>query len=61
LGNHLEELKGDLAGFHSVRINDQWTNFDGLPPDLPMLGLRIITRSIYDPDEKKAHDPQVRS
>jgi proteic killer suppression protein len=23
-GNHLEALKGKLAGFHSIRINDQW-------------------------------------
>jgi len=23
-GNRLESLKGDLAGFHSIRINDQW-------------------------------------
>ena len=23
-GNHLEELKGDRAGQHSVRINRQW-------------------------------------
>jgi len=23
-GNHLEELKGDLKGFHSIRVNDQW-------------------------------------
>jgi proteic killer suppression protein len=23
-GNRLEALKGDLKGFHSVRINDQW-------------------------------------
>ena len=23
-GNHLEALKGNLAGFHSIRINDQW-------------------------------------
>ncbi|MBY0472126.1 type II toxin-antitoxin system RelE/ParE family toxin [bacterium] len=23
-GNHLEALKGDLAGLHSIRINDQW-------------------------------------
>jgi proteic killer suppression protein len=22
--NRLEQLKGDLAGFHSVRVNDQW-------------------------------------
>jgi len=22
--NRLEALKGDLAGYHSVRINDQW-------------------------------------
>ncbi len=23
-GNHLEELRGDLKGFHSIRVNDQW-------------------------------------
>jgi len=23
-GNHLEELKGDRAGQHSVRVNQQW-------------------------------------
>ena len=23
-GNHLEALKGDLAGFHSIRINIRW-------------------------------------
>jgi len=23
-GNRLEALKGDLSGFHSIRINDQW-------------------------------------
>jgi len=23
-GNRLEQLKGDLKGFHSIRINDQW-------------------------------------
>jgi proteic killer suppression protein len=23
-GNRLEPLKGDLAGFHSIRINSQW-------------------------------------
>lgn len=23
-GNRLEELKGNLAGRHSIRINDQW-------------------------------------
>lgn len=23
-GNRLEALKGDLFGFHSIRINDQW-------------------------------------
>ena len=22
--NRLESLKGDMAGFHSIRINDQW-------------------------------------
>lgn len=23
-GNRLEELKGDLKGVHSIRVNDQW-------------------------------------
>ena len=23
-GNRLERLRGDLAGFHSIRVNDQW-------------------------------------
>ena len=23
-GNRLEALRGDLRGFHSIRINDQW-------------------------------------
>jgi proteic killer suppression protein len=23
-GNRLEVLKGDMAGFHSIRVNDQW-------------------------------------
>jgi proteic killer suppression protein len=23
-GNHLEALKGDRQGWHSVRVNDQW-------------------------------------
>lgn len=23
-GNRLEALKGTLAGFHSIRVNDQW-------------------------------------
>jgi proteic killer suppression protein len=23
-GNRLETLKGDLRGYHSIRINDQW-------------------------------------
>ena len=23
-GNRLEALRGDLAGFHGVRVNDQW-------------------------------------
>lgn len=23
-GNRLEALKGDLKGFHAIRINDQW-------------------------------------
>ncbi|MFO1489503.1 MAG: type II toxin-antitoxin system RelE/ParE family toxin [Kiritimatiellia bacterium] len=23
-GNHLEALRGSRAGFHSIRVNDQW-------------------------------------
>jgi len=23
-GNRLERLRGDLAGHHSIRVNDQW-------------------------------------
>ena len=23
-GNRLEPLKGDMKGYHSIRINDQW-------------------------------------
>jgi proteic killer suppression protein len=23
-GNRLEALRGDLAAFHSIRVNDQW-------------------------------------
>lgn len=23
-GNRLEPLKGDLKGFHSIRVNEQW-------------------------------------
>ena len=23
-GNRLEALRGDLDGFHSIRVNDQW-------------------------------------
>jgi len=23
-GNRLEALRGDLAGFHSIRVNEQW-------------------------------------
>lgn len=23
-GNHLEALQGNLGGYHSIRINDQW-------------------------------------
>ena len=23
-GNRLEALRGDVAGFHSIRVNDQW-------------------------------------
>ncbi len=23
-GNHFEKLRGNLPGFHSIRVNDQW-------------------------------------
>jgi proteic killer suppression protein len=36
--NHLERLRGDLRGFHSIRINDQWRVIfrwrDGEPHDV---------------------------
>jgi proteic killer suppression protein len=49
--NHLEELKGDRAGQHSVRINGQWRIcFSGLPPAPPMLSSSIIIkRKHYEP------------
>jgi proteic killer suppression protein len=40
-GNRLEPLKGDLAGKHSIRINDQWRIVfkwtDGGPEDLEII------------------------
>ena len=34
-GNRLEALKGDLAGFHSIRVNDQWRIVFEWRPDGP--------------------------
>jgi proteic killer suppression protein len=43
-GNHLEELKGDRAGQHSVRINGQWRVFfvwtPNGPADIEIAGYR---------------------
>ena len=43
-GDRLEELKGDLAGFHSIRINDQWRIVfhwtDSGPADVDILDYR---------------------
>ena len=40
-GNRLEALKGDLAGKHSIRINDQWRVVfrwtDGGPEDVEIV------------------------
>ena len=40
-GNRLEALKGDLKGFHSIRINDQWRVVfkwtEGGPSDVKVL------------------------
>jgi toxin HigB-1 len=40
-GNRLEALKGDLRGFHSIRINDQWRVVfkweDGGPAEVKIL------------------------
>jgi proteic killer suppression protein len=40
-GNRLESLKGDLAGFHSIRINDQFRIIfrfkDGLAIDVQVV------------------------
>jgi toxin HigB-1 len=41
--NRLEKLKGDLGGFHSIRINDQWRIiFDGSMASLMRSGLLTI-------------------
>lgn len=32
-GNELEALKGDLLGFHSIRVNDQWRVIFKWPSD----------------------------
>ena len=34
-GNRLEALRGDLKGFHSVRVNDQWRVVFRWTPDGP--------------------------
>jgi toxin HigB-1 len=34
-GNRLEALRGDLKGFHSIRINDQWRIVFRWTPDGP--------------------------
>jgi len=34
-GNRLEALRGDLKGFHSVRVNDQWRVIFKWTPDGP--------------------------
>ena len=34
-GNRLEALRGDLKGFHSIRVNDQWRIVFRWTPDGP--------------------------
>jgi proteic killer suppression protein len=34
-GNRLEALRGDLKGFHGVRVNDQWRVIFKWTPDGP--------------------------
>jgi proteic killer suppression protein len=34
-GNQLEALRGDLKGFHSIRVNDQWRIVFRWTPDGP--------------------------
>lgn len=34
-GNRLEALKGDLAGYYSIRVNDQWRCIFAWSPDGP--------------------------
>ncbi len=34
-GNRLEALRGDLKGFYSIRINDQWRIIFNWTPDGP--------------------------
>ena len=41
--NRREKLKGDLKGFHSIRIDDQWrVIFNGSMASLMRFGSRII-------------------
>jgi toxin HigB-1 len=52
-GNRLEALSGDLSGFHSIRVNDQWRLYSG-GRRLVRLKSRfaIITEDeSYDPEE----------
>ena len=48
-GNRLEALKGDLAGKHSIRINDQWRIVfrwtDAGPGDVEIIDYRWLDRS----------------
>ena len=39
--NHFEKLRGNLAGFHSIRVNKQWRL------DLPMGWRRGEATSVY--------------
>ena len=49
-GNHLEELKGDRAGQHSVRINGQWRICFVLDPNGPA-DVEIVTTIERDTPE----------
>lgn len=42
-GNQLEALKGDLLGYHSIRVNDQWRIIFKWPtPDLGPLNVDVV-------------------
>jgi hypothetical protein len=63
-GNQLEALKGKLAGFHCIRINDQWRGWSSAGP-IPVPPRSTSRTTTEEPDEshfwtQAADHPGVR-